>query len=190
MYGTMKKMVEVYNITIESSNIEEFQLKVDCINAEKDILAHVQNPKITRMKNQNPRFSGLCFQEEGETQDLFPVHVILSAADYQRIRTNEPPVLGLNTNTDPIAEFTKLEWTLCRGVARKTQFQKQYFVNDEKSEFQRLCSLDVLGLEDAIQPGEFNHQTFKDHIKQCEKGYYETVVPWKWIIHLYLATNS
>ena len=33
---------------------------------------------------------------------------MLGVADYQRIRTNEPPVLGLNTNMDPVAEFTKL----------------------------------------------------------------------------------
>ena len=55
MYGTMKKTVEVCNITIKSKVIEGFQPKVDCINAEKDILTHVQNPKITRIKNQNPR---------------------------------------------------------------------------------------------------------------------------------------
>ena len=42
-----------------------------------------------------------------------------------------------------------------------------------------MCSLDVLGLEDVMQPEEFNHQTFNDHIKYCEKGYYETVLPWK-----------
>ena len=54
----------------------------------------------------------------------------------------------------PLAEFTKPRWTLCGGVARKTQFEKQYFVNDEKSEFQKLSSLDVLGLDDAMQPEE------------------------------------
>ena len=97
--------------------------------------------------------------------------------DYQRIRTNEPLVLRLNTNTDPKAEFTKLGWTLCGGVSKKTQFEKQNYVNDEKSEFQKLCSLDVLGLEDVMQPEEFNHQTFKDHIKYCEKWYYETALP-------------
>ena len=125
MHGTMKKTVEVYNITIKSSAIEVFQLKVDCINAEKDILTHVQNPKITRIKNRNPRIRGLRFQEEGETQDLLPTYVTFGVADYQRIRTNEPPVLRLNTNTDPVAEYTKLGWTLCGGVARKTQFEKQ-----------------------------------------------------------------
>ena len=43
MYGTMKKTVEVYIITIKSSVIEGFQLKVDYINAEKDVLTHVQS---------------------------------------------------------------------------------------------------------------------------------------------------
>ena len=104
---------------------------------------------------------------------------MLRVADYHRIRTNEPPVLGLNTNTDAVAEFTNIEWTLCGGVARKTQFEKQYFVNDEKSEFQKLGTLDVLGLEDVMQPEEFNHQTFKDDIKYCKKGYYKTALPWK-----------
>ena len=51
MYGTMKKTVEVYNITIKSSVIERFQLKVDCINTENNVLTHVQNPKITKIKN-------------------------------------------------------------------------------------------------------------------------------------------
>ena len=109
MYGTMKKTVEVYNVTIKSSVTEEFQLKVDCINAEKNVLTHVQNPKITRVKNQNPRIRGLRFLEESETQDLLPIHIMLGVADYQRIRTNEPPLLGLNTNMDSVAELTKLQ---------------------------------------------------------------------------------
>ena len=80
---------------------------------------------------------------------------------------------------DPVAEFTKLHPSFCGEVIEKIQFEKHYFVNDERSEFQKLCSLDVLGLEDVMQPEEFNHQTFKDHIKYCEKGYYETALPWK-----------
>ena len=179
MYGTMKKTVEVYNVTIKSSVIEGFQLKVDCINAEKNVLTHVQNPKITRIKNQNPRIRGLHFVEEGETHNLLPIHIMLGVVDYQRIQINDSPVIGLNTNEDPVAEFMKLGWTLCGGVTRKTQFEKHYFVNDERSEFQKLCSLDVLGLEDVMQPEEFNHQTFRDHIKYCERGYCETALPWK-----------
>ena len=73
---------------------------------------------------------------------------MFGVVSYQPNRTNELPVLGLNTNTDPVAEFTKLRWMLCGGVARETQFEKQYFMNNEKSEFQKMCSRNVLGLED------------------------------------------
>ena len=109
---------------------------------------------------------------------------MFGVADYQQIRTNELPVLGLNTSTDSLAEFTKLRWTLCGGVARKTQFEKPYCVNYEKSEFQKLCSRDVLGLGSRIL------ETFKDHIKYCKKGITKLHYHGNRIIHLYLATNS
>ena len=109
----MKKTVEVYNVTIKSAVIEGSQLKVHCINAEKNVLTHAQNPKITRIKNQNRRIRVFRFLKEAETQDLLLVHIMLGVADYQCIPTNEPPVLGLNTNMDPVAEFERLGWTLC-----------------------------------------------------------------------------
>ena len=81
MNGTMKKAVEVYNITVKSSVIEGFRLKVDFINTEKNVLIHVQNQKITRIKNQNARIRGLHFLEEDKTQDLLPVHIMLGVPD-------------------------------------------------------------------------------------------------------------
>ena len=143
----MKKTVEMYNITFKSSVIERLQLKVDCINAEKDVLTHVPNPEITKIKNQNPRIRRLRFQEEGETQDLLPAHIMLGVSDYQQVRTNESQELGLKTNNDSVAEFRKLGRTLCEGIARKAQLDKQFFVNNEKFKFQKMCSLDVQEIE-------------------------------------------
>ena len=147
MYGTMKKTVEMYNRTFKSSVTERFQLKIDCINAENDVLTHVPNPKITKIKNQNPRIRPLRFQEEGETQDLLPAHIMLGVSDYQQVRTNESQELGLKTNDDSVAEFRKLGRTLCEGIARKAQLDKQFFVNNEKFKFQKMCSLDVQEIE-------------------------------------------
>ena len=143
----MKKTVEMYNRTFKSSVIERFQLKIDCINAENDVLTHVPNPKITKIKNQNPRIRPLRFQEEGETQDLLPAHIMLGVSDYQQVRTNESQELGLKTNNDSVAEFRKLGRTLCEGIARKAQLDKQFFVNNEKFKFQKMCSLDVQEIE-------------------------------------------
>ena len=147
MYGTMKKTVEMYNRTFKSSVTERFQLKIDCINAENDVLTHVPNPKITKIKNQNPRIRPLRFQEEGETQDLLPAHIMLGVSDYQQVRTNESQELGLKTNDDSVAEFRKLGRTLCEGIARKAQLDKQFFVNNEKFKFQKICSLNVQKIE-------------------------------------------
>ena len=143
----MKKTVEMYNRTFKSSVTERFQLKIDCINAENDVLTHVPNPKITKIKNQNPRIRPLRFQEEGETQDLLPAHIMLGVSDYQQVRTNESQELGLKTNDDSVAEFRKLGRTLCEGIARKAQLDKQFFVNNEKFKFQKICSLNVQKIE-------------------------------------------
>ena len=37
-----------------------------------------------------------------------PIHIILGVADYQRIRTTEPLILGANPDKDPGAEFMML----------------------------------------------------------------------------------
>ena len=38
------------------------------------------------------------------------VHIILGAADIQRIKSTEAAVLGLNPDSEPRAEFTMLGW--------------------------------------------------------------------------------
>ena len=37
MFGTTRRNVEVYRVTIESLAVEGFSLEVECINAEKDV---------------------------------------------------------------------------------------------------------------------------------------------------------
>ena len=52
------------------------------------------------------------FCDEDKSEDQLPIHIILGAADYQRIRSAEPPVLGENPDTDPGAEYTMFGWIL------------------------------------------------------------------------------
>ena len=82
----------------------------------------------------------------------------------------------------PVAELAKLGWTLCGAVAKKTQFEKQYF--------QKLRSRDVLGLEDVMQSEEFNYLILRIMIGIAKKGITKLHYLGNRIIHLYLATNS
>ena len=54
----------------------------------------------------------------------------MGAADYQRIKTTEPPILGNNPDKDPGAELTMLGWTLTRRmVTSHIETEKEFFVN-------------------------------------------------------------
>ena len=147
MFGIMEKNVEIYNVKIESKAFEGFSLDVKCINAEKDVLTYLPNPNVRKLKQGFPRLRRLPFSEEETKGEMMPVHLILGAADYQRIRTTEPPVLGNDPDKDPGAEFTKLGWTMYGQ--RQCQVEKQFFLQSSTDEFSKLCSLDILGVTDA-----------------------------------------
>ena len=107
MYGTVDKRVEIYKIHVESNVIDSFGIELQCVSAEKPVLTYLPNPKISELKEQNHRIRRLVFSEEQATAEKLPVHVILGAASwYSTNQVNQPPVIGLNPDTDPGPEFT------------------------------------------------------------------------------------
>lgn len=180
MYGTVTKRVDIYRLHIQSTVVDNFGLDVDCINAEKGVLTYLPNPKVKVLKEQSRRLKQLQFCEEETTDKYLPVHVILGAADYQRIRSTEQPILGENPDKDPGAEFTMLGWVLYgKSVSNNSPEEKGFFLNSSQSEFERLCSVDVLGLVEPPENESKFHEDFSEHLHQTEGGFYETQLPWK-----------
>ena len=61
-------------------------------------------------------------------EDNLPVHVILGAADIQRIKTTEPAVLGVDSDIDPGAEYTMLGWMITGKLTPlSTETEKGFF---------------------------------------------------------------
>ena len=108
MYGTVDKLVEIYKVRVESNAIEGFELEQRCINAEKQVLTYLPNPRISELQKANYCIRRLHFSEEMVMEDNLPVHVVLGAADIQRIKTTEPAFLGVDPDIDPSAEYTRL----------------------------------------------------------------------------------
>ena len=97
-------------------------------------MTYLPNPRISNLKKRYNRLRRLTFSDEGNQQERLPVHIILGAADYQRIKTTEPPVLGSDPNKDPGAEFTMLGWTLSgtlsgRALHSSLEAEKAFFLN-------------------------------------------------------------
>lgn len=94
-----------------------FTLDVKCINAERAILTFLQNPNAKELKGNFSRLRKVRLSDEDDSSDHLPGHIIVGAADYQRIKTTEKPVLGTNPDQDPGDEYTMLGWMLCGQIS-------------------------------------------------------------------------
>ncbi|PFX16088.1 hypothetical protein AWC38_SpisGene19665 [Stylophora pistillata] len=152
MYGTVDKQVEIYKVHLKSDAIDDFEMELPCIKAEKPVLIYLPNPRISELKLKNSRIRRLVFNEEAATAEKLPVHVILGAADIQRMKSTEPAVLGSNPDTDPGAKFPMLRWVIAgRSILPNTGVEKGIFLNSSQDEFVQMCSQEVLGLTDVAE---------------------------------------
>ena len=180
MYGTVDKQVEIYKVHGESNVIEDFVMELECINAEKPVLTYLPKPKIPDLKQRNHRIRRLEFREETATADKLPIHIILGAADIQRIKSTEPAILGPNPDTDPGAEFTMLGWVIAgKAILSSAQVEKGFFLNSSQKEFIQMCSQEVLGLTDVENTQGLFHKDFTNQLQRLEDGTYSTRLPWK-----------
>ena len=80
-----------------------------------------------------------------------------------------------------------LGWTIYGQQAiTENCTEKQFFLRSGQEEFEKLCSLDVLGLADADTRRD---EDFLQQLDQTDSGYYETKLPWK-EDHVPLPTNK
>ena len=122
-------------------------MNIECTNAEMDILTYLPSADIKQVKKRDGRLRRLQFTVDNNANGLQPIHIIMGAGDFQRIKTTEPPILGKNPDKDPGGELTMLGWTLTgRMVTSHTETEKEFFVNSGPEDFKRMCSLDVLGI--------------------------------------------
>ena len=186
MFGSVEKIVEVYEITIHSQS-QNFSLKIDCINSEREVITQLPNPRIKELKRRQPQFRKIRFSEENSTARFLPVQILLGVAEYNRIRMAEAPVIGQRP-TFPVAEETKLGWILFGGVSEgpAREFCKLAITGQEQ--FEKLCRIDVLGIQDQADLA-FNHESFKEGIQMMKNGHYSTKLPWK-IKHEELPDNK
>ena len=89
----------------------------------------------------------------------------------------------------PIAELTKFGWFLM-GPGYEFESNVMLMTQTSHAEYEELCSLDVLGLEDTPQHDQsvvFNE--FKEQLTRSPEGWYETALPWKPTIPIFLTMN-
>ena len=103
--------------------------------------------------------------------------MILGAGDYSKIKTASKPRVG--SPGEPVAELTKFGLTIM-SPGEEVNLNKMLLTQVHRDDYEQLCRLDVLGLQDNATGDQQNvYSEFKEQLTRSEEGWYETSLPWK-----------
>ena len=175
MLGSVTKEMELSTLRVEAVN-GEFAMDVSVTKVDKGELLFVDNPNYAKLINSYQHLEGVQMEDKDQKPKL-PVHLILGAGDYMRIKTAEKPRVG--KIGEPVAERTKFGWTIL-AQGNELDYSAMLLTQTSQRDYEELCRLDVLGLED--KPEHDQHEVyaeFREQLTRSEEGWYETGLPWK-----------
>ena len=173
--GITTRTMQVSDVVI-SSVADDFRLDVDITKVNKRELLVLENPGYEQVIEANPHLKGVRM-DDVDTKKMLPVHIILEANDFAKIRTGER--LRVGRRGDPVAEFTRFGWTIMSPGADSGLSPALLAVNSN-ADYEKLCTLDVLGLADSATGDQSAvYDEFKEQLVRSPERWHETGLPWK-----------
>ena len=152
----------------------DFNLDVDITKVNKRELLVLENPGYKQVIEANPHLKEVRMEND-DMKKMLPVHIILGASDFAKIRTGER--LRVGRWGDPVAEFTRFGWTIMSPWADSGLWPALLAVN-ANADYEKLCALDVLVLVDS-ETGDHSavYDELKEKVVSSPEGWYETGLP-------------
>ena len=145
-------------------------------NVDRSVLLTIPNPIYADKIHQCPHLQGIFLNDEDKNPEL-PIHLILGASAYSRIKTDTKPRIG--QAGELVAELTSLGWTIM-SAGKEAHTGSVYLTRTSSTDYEQLCSLDVLGLQDRPDGDQQSvYDDFKEQFRRSDKGWYETGLPQK-----------
>ena len=185
MMQATSKEIEVHDLTIQNT-AGDFTLNVEVTKVDRGVLLSLDNPKYERLTRHYSHLQGVEMEDNDKKAQL-PVHLILGASEYTQIKTRTSPKIG--NPGEPIAELTQLGWTIM-SPGKEVDLANMLLTQTSVADYEDLCRLDVLGLEDHRTGDQRNvYKEFQEQLGRNQEGYYETGMLWK-ANHPPLANNE
>ena len=173
--GVVTKRSEIFNV--QASNMEEkYAIPLSVTRIDRAELLSVENPNYAVMISKYPHLKGV-YMEDTDLKKMLPVHVILGASDYARIKTHESQRTG--AMGEPVAEYTCFGWTIM-SPGTETDLDNMFLAQTASNDCEELYRMDVLGLEDAPSGDQsVVYAEFRKQLRCSPDGWYEAQLPWK-----------
>ena len=173
MLHTTTKKIDVYNVEITNIN-KNFNMssEVNCVH--RPVLLTLPNPLYREVIANNPHLEGVKI-DDVDQKPMLPVHMILGASDYSRVKTTTPAKVG--DDRKPVTEKTRLERTI---MSQGKEMSHSYLMltRSTHEDYMALCSLDILGLQDRPEGDQTTvWEEFKEQLTRREDVKYETALP-------------
>ena len=175
LMATTTTRMEVHKATV-ASKTGDYQLDIDLIKVNKGKLLEIENPRYEILTRIYPYLKGIRM-DDNHDKPLLPVHVILGARVYAKIKMDARP--RIENQGKPVAEQTKLGWFIL-SPGEQVDTTKMLLTQTSQIDYEELCLLDVLGLADSPQHDQDQvYSEFREQLSRNKAGWYETGLPWK-----------
>ena len=111
MLGTTTREMELQTVNIKRT-FSQFSIPVEVTKVQKGELVFIDNPRYQQLISENPHFKGIVMEDVDK--EKLPVHIILGASEYAKLKTDTVPRNG--KPGEPVAELTRIGWTIISGV--------------------------------------------------------------------------
>ena len=143
MLYTATSTINIYDVKIENLQ-NDFQLKTELNAVDKAMLLTVPNPRCKSMLSDHHYLKDVKV-DEFQTKAVSPIHVILGASDFTKIKTKEAQ--RIEKIGDPIADLTKLGWIII-SPGKEINYSHLLLKTSAFNNYEELCSLDILGISE------------------------------------------
>jgi hypothetical protein len=158
-------LMEIYDTEISSID-GSFKLDAKLTKVNKSELLTINNPEYDTLIERYQHLNTVRM-DDSDTKEKLPIHVILGVSEYARIKTGSKPLVG--GPGEPVAEHTKFGWTI---MSPEAEFDKgtMLLTQTSRADFENLCRLDVLGLEDTLENQDTVYEDFKEQLERDPAG--------------------
>ena len=174
MLASKNQRVEIYSVEVKDIK-GDFKLDMSVSKVDKDMLLSVANPHFNQLQKKYQHLRVVSIDDKDE-KDSLPIHLIIGASEYAKIKTSTKPVIG--KPGEPVRELTKFGWTI---ISPGSEFEtgNLFFAGSSRTDYDRLCSLNVLGLGEREVGEQSVFAEFKEQLEQKPEGFFETGLLWK-----------